>query len=85
MNICTEQVYKDRLDEWLKYPEPVIKRMLQNAKNQMEEVRASQMFDEIIVNDDIRDALDEVKAAISKFRPDIIPPLEEDYMSAKVE
>lgn len=51
--------------------------MLQNAREEQEQVQASQIFDQIVVNDDIRDTLDEVKEVISKFRPDIIPPKEE--------
>lgn len=59
--------------------------MLQNATEEEEQVHASQIFDQIVVNDDIRDTLDEVKEVISKFRPDIIPPKEETKNTNEVE
>ncbi|GMH36176.1 hypothetical protein BSKO_04044 [Bryopsis sp. KO-2023] len=71
------EVFSERLDEWLQYREPVIQRMLRNADIQSKAVESSQIVDHVVVNDDIRDALDDVKTIISKYRPDIIPPKEE--------
>ena len=43
----------------------------------MDLVKSNKSFDHIIINDDIRDALDDVKDTISKYRPDLLPPKKE--------
>lgn len=37
-------------------------------------VRSNKVFDQVLVNDDADEAYKQLKAAISRFRPDLIPP-----------
>ncbi|CAD7700857.1 unnamed protein product [Ostreobium quekettii] len=70
-------VFEERLDKWLSYSDESVTATIQQAGKDLEHVEASKVFDNVVVNDDIRDTLDELKDVISKHRPDILPPQSE--------
>jgi guanylate kinase len=44
------------------------------AAAELADVRSKGVFDQVLVNDDLEDGYSQLKAAISRFRPDLIPP-----------
>jgi hypothetical protein len=44
------------------------------AAAELAAVKSQSVFDQVLVNDELEEGYQQLKAAISKFRPDIIPP-----------
>lgn len=44
------------------------------AAAELAAVKSKSVFDQVLVNDDLEEGYQQLKAAISKFRPDLIPP-----------
>lgn len=48
------------------------------AAAELAAVRSKGVFDKVLINDDLEEGYKQLKAAISKFRPDLIPPTADD-------
>ena len=69
------ETFEKRLRTWLAEPDSAIEKMLEYAKAQEESARQRGIFDAIITYNDVTDTFNEVTEVVSKFRPDVIPPL----------
>ena len=69
------ETFEKRLRDWLAEPDTAIEKMLAYAKAQEESARQRGIFDAIITYNDVEHTFDGVKEVVSKFRPDVIPPL----------
>eukprot|EP00882_Tetradesmus_deserticola_P025786 GHRQ01028352.1.p1 GENE.GHRQ01028352.1~~GHRQ01028352.1.p1 ORF type:complete len:220 (+),score=94.86 GHRQ01028352.1:141-800(+) len=48
------------------------------AAAELKAVQSNGVFDEVVTNDDVEQGFKNLKAAISRFRPDLIPPPDDD-------
>lgn len=70
--------YEDRLKAWLTETDEEIRQRQAEAEQQLCLAQASGVFDGMLVNDELEQCYQQLKAIITKYRPDIIPPDNEE-------